>query len=148
MFGYNIWDHGMHLITQPSQNIPPCHFSLLEPGIPDWESALMFSKCKLPDVGNNIKGDSCDCVAFPVLLLWHHRLCIWALRSVMRYFAIAALLWTFVMWSWCQAFFMEMVLIFQNNPSHCAVTCFFLWLLISPHSSSSPMFFHDLCMLT
>jgi hypothetical protein len=39
--------------AQTIRGPPPCGTSLLESSIPDW----MFSKCRLPDVGNGVEDD-------------------------------------------------------------------------------------------
>jgi hypothetical protein len=86
------------LLPKPSHNLS-CVL-LLEPGILDCRLLWMFSKINSFWCREQLEGwlhfQLCD---IQVLWLWHHYLCIWALLSIIRNLAIAALLCMLDSWS-------------------------------------------------
>jgi hypothetical protein len=94
--------------TEPTT---PLRVSLFEPGIPDWRLPWVFFKRKhIPDAGNSVKDDSSDHFRLSDVQrfrLWHYRLRVWVLLSVIRGLAIAVLPWMLDLWSSRRAVFVE-----------------------------------------
>jgi hypothetical protein len=93
------------LLPKPSLNLP--RVSLLEPGIPDCRPPWVFPKrklflmletaCRTSHLTTSLARFQLSDVH--VLWPWHHCLSIWALPSVIRGLAIAALPWILDLWS-------------------------------------------------
>jgi hypothetical protein len=160
-------DIAAQIITEPTS------VSLLEPGIPDCRLPWVFSKRNYCWCGEKhwrtthltVSRPRFQLPDDPVLWSWHHRLRIWALLSVIRGLAIAALPWMLDLWSSRRTVFVETGSsrwIFSSAAVHlCCGTCdfskqsssmyddLFLSMLTFTHCSFSLMLsFYDSCMPT
>jgi hypothetical protein len=129
-------------ITEP----PPCFTVGTRPGIPNCRLSWVFSKRKLFLMWRTtwrMTHPTISCTRFQLsdaqVLWWWHHVHIYALLSVIKCLAIAALLWMLDMWSSCQTVFVETVfkiiiqfccrlccstVIFQKNPFQCRMISF------------------------
>jgi hypothetical protein len=170
-----IWDQRIprHCCPNHHRTSPPPHFSLLEFGFSDCRLPWVFSKCKLflmegttwRTTHLTITRARFQLSHVHVLWSWHHGLLNWALLSVIRCLATAALPWMLDWWTSHRTVFVRtktsrwifsssvtcapVVLSFQNNPSQSTMRDLFLSVLIFTHRISSLVLSsHDLCMPT